>query len=171
MPETSERTALYRYLDAAGRPLYIGITGDVKQRRESHAYQPWHREAASYVVEWHATLSEAADAEVRAIKSEQPTYNRAHNFGDATLDAVDWPSLADAHRTKAIRLAELMRLEIESGRWPVGHKLPGPRDLAAAVEVGVGTAMHAIDKLIDQGYVYLRRGLGHFVRRRPSPDA
>lgn len=167
----AEGTALYRYLDADGRPLYIGITGDVKQRRKEHVYQPWHREAASYVVEWHATLKEAANAEVRAIKAEKPTYNRAHNFGDITLTSVDWPSLADARRTKAIRLAELMRSEIESGRWPADYRLPGPSDLAGAVDIGVGTVMHAIDKLINEGHVYLRRGLGHFVRRRPLPDA
>ncbi|QCX81218.1 Bacterial regulatory protein, GntR family [Streptomyces sp. YIM 121038] len=161
-----ERTALYRYLADDGHPLYIGITGNVKERREAHSHQPWHREAASFVVEWHDSAADAAAAEIRAIKAELPTYNRAHNFGDITLDDMAWPSLAKAHRTKAIQLAELMRIEIETGRWPVGHKLPGPRALAAAVDIGWCTARQAIEKLVDARYVYLRRGFGHFVRQR-----
>lgn len=166
----TQRTALYRYLDTEGQPLYIGITSNVKERKKSHAQSRWDREASSFTVEWFDSTQAALAAELSAIKTEKPAYNRAHNFGDITLDKVDWPSLADAHRTKAIQLAELMRVEIESGRWPVGHRIPRPDELASAVDIGFGTAMHAITKLIREGHVYLRRGYGHFVRRRPQSN-
>lgn len=162
-PDVSQRTALYRYLDADGNPLYIGITGDVKQRRESHAHSRWDQEATDYTVEWHDTLEGALTAELHAIKSEKPKYNRAHNFGDISLDDVDWPSLASEGRVKSILLAEFMQSEIDSGRWPAGYRIPGPEDLAAQVGVGPGTAVFAVKKLINRQYAYLRRGLGHFV--------
>lgn len=157
------RTALYRYLDACGRPLYIGVTGDVKQRRESHAHSRWDREAADYTVEWHDTLEDALAAEFRAIKAEKPKYNRAHNFGDISLDDMDWPSLATEKRLKAILLAEFMQSEIDSGRWPVGYRIPGSHELAARVDVARGTAIFAMKKLTKRRYAYLRRGLGYFA--------
>lgn len=163
----TQRTALYRYLDAEGQPLYIGITGDVKHRRESHVHSRWDQEAVDFTVEWHDTLEDALAAEFRAIKSEKPAYNRAHNFGDITLGDVDWPSLAEEPRTKAILLAEFIQSEIDSRRWPVGYRIPGPEDLAAQVNVGSGTAIFAVKKLINRRYAYLRRGLGHFVRLPP----
>lgn len=164
------RTALYRYLAADGRPLYIGITSDVKQRRKSHAHSKWDREAADFTVEWHDSLDAALAAEFHAIKTERPAYNRAHNFGDISLADVDWPSLTSDHRTKSILLAELMQSEIDRGRWPVGHRIPNPDDLAARVGVGPGTATSAIKKLVNRKYAYLRRGLGHFVRLPPAAD-
>lgn len=169
MPVTapSERTALYRYLAADGKPLYIGITGNVKERRKSHIHSPWDRQAADFTVEWHDSLDGALAAELRAIKVEKPTYNRAHNFGDISLAKVDWPSLAAEHRTKAILLAEFMQSEIDSGSWPIGHRIPSPDVLAARVDVGPGTAIFAVKKLVNRKYAYLRRGLGHFVRLPP----
>lgn len=164
----TERTALYRYLDADGHPLYIGITGDVKERRESHTHSRWDREAVDFTVEWHDSLDAALAAEFEAIKTEKPTYNRAHNFGDISLADVDWPSLASDRRTKAILLAELMQSEIDSGSWSVGYRIPGPRDLASRVDVSPGTAISAVKKIATRRYAYLRRGLGYFVRLPPA---
>lgn len=166
-PDVSQRTALYRYLAADGRPLYIGVTGNVKEQRESHAHSRWDQEAGDFTVEWHDTLEGALAAEFRAIKSEKPKYNRAHNFGDISLADVDWPSLAQEGRLKSILLAEFMQSEIDSGRWPVGYRIPGPQDLADRVDIGPGTAIYAVKKLLNRDYAYLRRGLGHFVYLPP----
>lgn len=171
MPETSQRTALYRYLATDGSPLYIGITGNVKQRRSSHAHSRWNREAAEFTVEWHDTVDAALAAEYRAIKTEKPKYNRAHNFGDIALDDLDWPSLAEDRRTKAILLAEFMQAEIDRGNWPVGYRIPSPDELAARVGVGPGTAVLAVKKLINREYAYTRWGLGHFVRVPPPKSS
>lgn len=164
MSEPSGRTALYRYLDAEGRPLYIGITSHLKNRREAHKHSRWAIEAADFTLEWFPSAREAAAAETLAIRTERPRYNLAENFGRISLDDTSWPSLADAGRTKAIQLAKLIQAEIESGRWAADHKLPAPRDLAAAVEIGEGATKHAIELLIRQGHVYRRRAFGHFVR-------
>ncbi|MET8080047.1 hypothetical protein [Streptomyces sp. NPDC005303] len=166
-----QRTALYRYLDVDGRPLYIGITCNVKERRKSHTHSPWDREAADFTVEWHDSLDAALAAELRAIKAEKPTYNRAHNFGDISLAEVDWPSLAPEHRIKALLLAELMQGEIDRGRWPVGHRIPSPHKLAAHVSVGEGTAIFAMKKLVRRQYAYTQWGAGHFVRLPPPKSS
>jgi predicted GIY-YIG superfamily endonuclease len=168
---TQGHTALYRYLAADGQPLYIGITGDVKQRKESHAHSRWNCEATNFTVEWYDSLDAALAAEFQAIKNEKPMYNRAHNFGDISLADVNWPSLASDHRIKAILLAEWMQAEIDSGSWPVGYRIPSPRDLGSCVDVGTGTAISAVKKLVKRKYAYLRRGLGHFVRLPPGPDS
>lgn len=171
MPESLKRTALYRYLSADGSPLYIGITGNVKERRKSHARSKWDREAADFTVEWHDTTEAALAAEYHAIKTEKPTYNRAHNFGDISLANLDWPSLATDRRTKAILLAELMQAEIDRGHWPVGHRIPGPHELAARVDVGPGVAISAVKKLVERGYAYTQWSAGHFVRLPPPRDS
>jgi predicted GIY-YIG superfamily endonuclease len=163
-----KHTALYRYLDPEGGPLYIGITSHLKDRKTAHAHSRWAKEAASFTVEWYPSDAEAAAAETLAIRAERPRYNLAENFDRISLDGMRWPSLANAGRTKAVRLAELIRAEIDSGRWPAKHKLPAPRDLAAAVEIGVGATTHAIELLIRQQYVYRYRAFGHFVRTRST---
>lgn len=164
----SERTALYRYLAADGSRLYIGITGNLKERRSSHANSSWDQQAADFTVEWHDTLDDALAAEFRAIKTEKPKYNRAHNYGDINLADVDWPSLATDRRTKAILLTEFMQTEIDKGRWPVGHRIPGPHELADRVDVGPGTAIAAVKKLVEREYAYTKWSAGYFVRL-PSP--
>lgn len=166
--EPSGRTALYRYLDAEGRPLYIGITSHLKNRREAHKHSRWAIEATDFTLEWFSSAQEAAAAETLAIRTERPRYNLAENFGRISLTDTRWPSLADAGRTKAIQLARLIQTEIECGRWPAEYKLPPPRDLAAAVEIGEGATKRALELLIRQGHVYRRRAFGHFVRLRSA---
>lgn len=167
MPDSPERTALYRYLAADGSRLYIGITGNVKERGESHRHSRWDREATVFTFEWHDTVDAALAAEFRAIKTEKPKYNRAHNYGDITLSDVDWPSLAMDRRTKAILLAEFMQAEIDRGRWPIGYRIPSPHVLAGEVDVGEGAAISALKKLVGRQYAYVRWGAGFFVRLPP----
>lgn len=166
MAAPPKRTALYRYLDAEGHPLYIGISNYLENRKKAHAQSRWALEAADFTVEWFDTEKEAAAAETLAIRTERPVYNRADNYQIISLDATEWPSLSDAGRSKALRLADLIRCEIDSGRWPARHKLPAPRDLAAATGIGEGATKHAIEHLIGDGYVYRYRAFGHFVRPR-----
>jgi predicted GIY-YIG superfamily endonuclease len=74
----SERfPALYRFFDADGRLLYIGATVDVSARREQHqASAPWWPEVSEMRVERYEDISAARAAEVRAIRTEHPTYNK-----------------------------------------------------------------------------------------------
>jgi predicted GIY-YIG superfamily endonuclease len=70
------RTALYRLFDSEGRLLYVGIAFDPRSRLSDHARQKeWWPTVADRTIEWHATRTEAAAAEVTAIRSEKPLYN------------------------------------------------------------------------------------------------
>lgn len=70
-------TALYRFFDADGALLYVGITADLEQRWSSHQRKPWWPDVAEKTVEWYATRPVALAAELEAIRSEAPRYNVA----------------------------------------------------------------------------------------------
>ena len=81
------RTALYRYFDAEGRLLYVGVSLSAIQRQMAHeASSPWYRSHASMTTEWFATRSEALEAERMAIITEKPIYNVVHR--DEPLEAT-----------------------------------------------------------------------------------
>jgi hypothetical protein len=70
-------TTLYRYFDAEGRLLYVGITGQTAMRGLQHArYSQWWPRVASATYEHFATRAEAESAELAAITNECPRYNR-----------------------------------------------------------------------------------------------
>jgi hypothetical protein len=73
-------TMLYRFYDAAGELLYVGITNTPAWRFQNHQEESdWWPRAASLFTEWHATRELAEAAELRAIEGEQPENNRKHN--------------------------------------------------------------------------------------------
>lgn len=77
----SERLhALYRFFDASGDLLYIGITlnpgGRWKQHRED---KPWWEEVGDITLETYPDRPSVLDAERKAIITEHPRYNKTHN--------------------------------------------------------------------------------------------
>lgn len=73
------RTALYRFFNADGALLYVGITEHLGIRWNTHAKkQPWWPQVARQTVDWHETRALAEKAETAAIKAEQPKYNIIH---------------------------------------------------------------------------------------------
>jgi excinuclease UvrABC nuclease subunit len=71
------RTGVYRLFDAEGSLLYVGLTCDPDGRWRQHSHQkPWFKSVDRHTVEWHDTRIEARRAEVVAIKTEGPLYNR-----------------------------------------------------------------------------------------------
>ena len=71
---------LYRFYDAAGALLYVGITYDQTARWRKHAKEKsWWGEVASTKVEEHESRSSALTSEYLAITCEKPRYNVAHN--------------------------------------------------------------------------------------------
>ena len=70
-------TALYRLYDAKDRLLYVGITSDLMGRLTAHADKPWWPDVARKTAEWHPTRASAAEAEMKAIRSEDPVHNIA----------------------------------------------------------------------------------------------
>lgn len=71
------RTALYRFFDADGALLYVGITADIEQRWSGHQSKPWWPDVAEKTVQWHDDRPSALVAELEAIKTEAPRYNVA----------------------------------------------------------------------------------------------
>jgi prevent-host-death family protein len=73
-------TAVYRHFNAAGRLLYIGMTDEPLRRNEQHAFdKPWWSEVATTELAWYPTREAAAEAEIAAIKAEDPLHNRLHS--------------------------------------------------------------------------------------------
>ena len=69
------RTALYRLYDSGGVLLYVGITNMPNVRFAAHQGKPWWKQVASKEIEWFEARQPAAQAEVLAIRHEQPVYN------------------------------------------------------------------------------------------------
>lgn len=59
--------------------------------------------------------------------------------------------------------ADELRSRITSGRWPVGHRLPGKRDLADELGIAVGTLERAFDVLAAEGLIQPVPGAGTYV--------
>ncbi|MFC4948312.1 GntR family transcriptional regulator [Pseudonocardia sp. GCM10023141] len=66
------------------------------------------------------------------------------------------------------RVADLLRSEIESGRYQVGDALPTYRQLAAEHGIAVNTAMAAVRRLVDAGWATNRPNAGTYVRDRAA---
>ena len=76
---TSPKTGLYRFFDARGQLLYVGISVRVANRLMEHRLgSRWFERVRSMTVEWYRTRSGALDAEAEAIHDERPQFNVAH---------------------------------------------------------------------------------------------
>lgn len=62
-----------------------------------------------------------------------------------------------------LQLADILRLRILTGYYPVGGKLPPVRELAAEAAVNPNTMQRALTDLEDEGLVYAQRTSGRFV--------
>jgi hypothetical protein len=71
-----EATTLYRFYDAAGQLLYVGITGVGFTRLQQHACRKsWWWEIKAATFEHFPSRYEATLAETRAIRTERPRRN------------------------------------------------------------------------------------------------
>ena len=86
--------ALYRFFDAEGRLLYIGISMNPPYRFGQHADdKPWWAEVARIAMETFPDRSAVLAAERRAIQTEQPLYNVVHNRTNKTPAIPGQPHL------------------------------------------------------------------------------
>jgi len=65
-------------------------------------------------------------------------------------------------------VADRIRCEITTGRWPLGTRLPAEPELARSHGVGVNTVRRAVDRLIVEGLVERRQGSGTRVIDTPA---
>lgn len=82
-PHPAQPTTLYRFYDAKGTLLYVGIAGNPGRRFDQHAKgpggKPWWSQVVGSTMEHFPDRATAAAAEVRAIVAESPVHNVVHN--------------------------------------------------------------------------------------------
>lgn len=71
-------------------------------------------------------------------------------------------------RPLQVRVADDLRMAIESGRYTPGEQLPTLEELAQTNLCSLAVTRKAIDMLKQQGLVISLQGKGNFVRSRPS---
>lgn len=70
--------ALYRFFDATGQLLYVGLTSDPGRRMGQHRVEkPWWSEVANVTIQTYPDRESVAAAERAAIRTETPRYNVA----------------------------------------------------------------------------------------------
>ena len=100
---TNGRTALYRYFDAEGNLLYLGITNDLHRRNSGHSRDSantWFPLVASRAEEWFESREEAATAERSALEAEAPPWNSKDTLR-ATPES--WQAYRERQRRKRIK--------------------------------------------------------------------
>ncbi|MEU0660255.1 GIY-YIG nuclease family protein [Streptomyces lavendulocolor] len=101
------RTALYRFHDADGGLLYVGITNDPDHRRGQHARDAadtWYPLAVTREVVWFDTRAEAETAEREALANERPRFNVAHT-SHMTDDA--WSAHESRKAKRAVKSVQI----------------------------------------------------------------
>jgi excinuclease UvrABC nuclease subunit len=81
---------LYRFYDAEGSLLYVGITKFFEPRLKQHYKNAeWFFDTASVKLEHYQTRQEVERAETQAIEQESPRYNIAKSLDkEVALDAL-----------------------------------------------------------------------------------
>lgn len=69
-----------------------------------------------------------------------------------------------------LRVAETLSREIASGRLADGARLPPERDMAASLDISVGTLRKALAELETRGLLTRRQGSGNYVHASPQPQ-
>lgn len=71
---------LYRFYDKDNNLLYVGISNTWYQRFHDHERKAgWFSRVASSTFEWHSSRESVEAAELLAIRTENPEFNKANN--------------------------------------------------------------------------------------------
>ena len=72
--------SLYRHFGIGSKLLYVGISCNSLNRLYAHSVNSeWYQEVVRVEIEHYPSLRLALDAEKKAIKTENPQYNKLHN--------------------------------------------------------------------------------------------
>lgn len=168
MPESPERTALYRMFNQANDLLYVGIARSPEDRWAVHAYtaaRTWWPLVSRKTVDWLPSREEALKVELEAIRTEAPKYNVAGVpsplalASNGAVQAVDKRSRASRYS----QVADELRGAIERGELKAGERLPSFAEIHKFFDVTVTTAQRALRILKDEGIIEGRKGEGNFV--------
>lgn len=166
-PEVEDPTGLYRLWDSSGELLYVGISNAPGIRWAQHAVdKPWWPQVAEKTVHWFVTRSEAMREESRAIKSEQPAYNKAHASSPLnesrtwTTARIDRSKGADSF---ARQTANILLREITTGTLRPGDRLPTAHEITVHLKVSTTVVANALRLLRQQGAIFSGSGTGSRV--------
>lgn len=118
--DVTERCYLYRFFDADGRLLYVGIARDLGLRLAAHHRRAeWWSCVASGTIETHPSRPAAEFAEAIAIHSEHPMHNASRpteekivrlqeRAAGASLDVTQL--VAEVERLRALCAEQTIRL-------------------------------------------------------------
>lgn len=67
---------LYRHWSVAGDLLYVGRSLNAVRRLSQHRRSPWYQEIATVTIDKFPSEEAVHEAEVRAIRTERPRYNK-----------------------------------------------------------------------------------------------
>lgn len=136
--DTDRPTSLYRFFNASGELLYVGITSRDVTRWESHAKtKEWWPAVAATTVEHYDSRSLAEAAEAEAIRTERPRHNVVHSGTPASRrpprrrrprssslpttpgTVVDLNDLVDAHEVaELLGLASANSVRVYRSQYP-----------------------------------------------------
>lgn len=69
----------------------------------------------------------------------------------------------DESRPIFMQIAERVENDIIEGRTPEGGQIPSTNEFAAFLRINPATALKGVNRLVDDGIVEKRRGIGMFV--------
>ena len=84
-PRPPKRHSVYRFFDADGNLLYVGISADPRRRLGEHRGRPstWWWETSNITLDHYPSFEDARWAEKVAIETENPRYNRGDGYTQA----------------------------------------------------------------------------------------
>lgn len=65
------------------------------------------------------------------------------------------------------QVAAILRAQIADGKLPPDRPIPSITSLVQTFGIARGTAVKAVQLLVDEGLVYPVKGRGNFVKRKP----
>lgn len=118
------RTAVYRFFDADGQLLYLGITHDLEERWKAHERnQPWWLDVSRREFTWCESRADAELIEVTATAAERPRYDRSGR----RATGGEWD---DRLALETDRAMLAITEDIDNGTFPTWHILPNYGELS-----------------------------------------
>lgn len=107
--QTAVPTSVYRYYDAAGILLYVGVTSRGTARNREHwSSKHWWQFVAHQEVDHLATRAEALRRERHLITSYRPPFNKQHNPDHERLQAI-YQAFADGYQPTTESFLEMYK--------------------------------------------------------------
>ena len=114
MTEAPKPVAVYRFYDAGGRLLYVGISTRPKARWYAHArYQQWWADVAHKDLRWYPDRPAARAEEIRVMDAEDPVHNIDRGHGAAPRRAQ--PRIVTARPSAACTSERLEKIRNARG--------------------------------------------------------